>query len=516
MTADRLNARNVLRNTVLFGFAGVLLIAANIMMALEGDYDENAVCTLFAANICLNLGIVFDLCKNIRRDFPMLVFTGTYDLLLLGRVYCTFLGDYNNLLEDLEAESYSNLFQAMQIVTLALLFTYLAYKLSAPLFRRKETAIRQKGAASVHGGPLVPIIRQISVVLLLVSSLAFFFTLLQTILNVLRNGYLTSFTQQSDANVPTVIRRLSMFFTPSFAIFLATMPSKRQMKLPLFVYGVYMLASLFTGRRNTFVCEALMIVIYFVMRDSLLPKEQRVLKKKTVFWAIVACVVMMYLLELVAVIRAGSAAKRGGFFYSLAQFVNSQGASFRVVMQTVNYWDRFNHHNSYLYLFYPFEQFVHNNLLLRTIFGFNPIAEVQNIQFVTGTHNYAHVLTYLVDPARYLSGGGFGTSFVAEAYVAYGMGGVAVISALFGVIFRFFSSLLTRPWPVITFGLIAVKSLVYVPRNFALSWIMDVFSVTYLCCILGVYLLAQLVVWIGSNVREARTADADPAPEGKP
>lgn len=516
MTADRLNAGNSFRNTVLFGSAGLLMFTANLMMVLGGFFYETAACMMFAANVVLNVAMIFDLCSHIRRDFPLLVFIGSFDLLLLGRVYVAFFSDYEDILSDLEAENFRNLFQALQIVTFALLVVYTAYKLSAPLFFNREKAIREKGIASVRQSAIVPIIRQISVIVLLISSIAFFFMLFQTILNVFKGGYLKSFTQKTDASVPSYISRMSMFFAPSFAVFLATLPSKRQMKIPMIVYGVYMLASLFTGRRNTFVCEALMIGIYFVLRDGLLPKDKRILKKKTIIWVIVIGVVLMYLLEIIAELRAGSSAGKRGFFSSLVNFVYSQGASFRVVIQTVNQWDMFNHQTTYLYLFYPFEQFAHNNIVIRTIFGFSPITEVQNLRFVLTTHNYAHVITYMVDPSRYLLGGGFGTSFVAEAYVAYGMGGVAVVSAIIGFAFRFFSSMLTRSWVLIACGLIALKDFVYIPRNFAFSWVIDVFNITYLCYFLGVYLIALLLAQIGCHVRRVPVHDGRLIPEEDP
>ena len=364
MTAEHLSAGNSLRNTVLFGAFAVLMLVANLLAALGGAYQEAAVCVMFAANVALNVAVLADVFTNVRRDFPLLVFIASFDLLLLGRVYVSFLSDYEHVLYRLEAEDFGALFDALQIVTLAFFFVYAAYKLSAPLFVRREAALREKRSGAVRKNALLPVIRQICVLVLLVSSIAFFYTLFRSILDVFRYGYLGSYIQQAEDDVPSVISRLSMFFTPAFATFLATMPSRRQMKLPLAVYGVYMLASLFTGRRNTFVCEVLMLVIYFVLRDNLRARENRLLRKRTVLWGVVGAVALMYLLELVAEVRAGSGGPTKGVFGSLVNFVYSQGASFRVIIQTVNNWDLFDHSQAYRYLFYPFEQFAHNNIFI--------------------------------------------------------------------------------------------------------------------------------------------------------
>ena len=101
---------------------------------------------------------------------------------------------------------------------------------------------------------------------------------------------------------------------------------------------------------------------------------------------------------------------------------------------------------------------------------------------------------------------------MAEAYVAFGMGGVAAVSALIGLALRFFSSMFTRPWYILAPALLAVKEFVFIPRNFAFSWVFDVFNLTYLCFFLAVYLLAIVLVSAGAHLRRT-SARGDPDPE---
>jgi oligosaccharide repeat unit polymerase len=312
------------RNTILFGTALLLMLTANFLIALGGLLNQMAANLMFAANIVLNLGIVCDLIPHVRRDFPFLVFVGTYNILLLGRVYVSFLAHYSEILYYLEAENFLNLFTSLQIVTLSLLCIYAGYRLAGPFFAEREKNIRVKGWAAVPRNSLLPVIRQISVAVLLVSSLASFYTLMLSVLNVLRNGYLGSFTQMSSANIPSVVSRLSMFFVPSFAVFLATMPNRKQLTLPMAVYGVYLLATLLTGRRNIFVCETLTILIYFVLRDSLFDKEKRIFKKRSVISGGIISVVAMYLLQRLAEIRAYGLLSQRNFFDTVVNFFYSQ------------------------------------------------------------------------------------------------------------------------------------------------------------------------------------------------
>ncbi len=495
----KIKANDFMRDTILFGLTILLLLTANLMTVLGGSLWESAVNLMLIAIIVLNVSIFWSLIRNIRRDFALFIFMVAFDILILGRVYVSWIGYYHKYLQLLEADSLPQLFEALQAVAVSLLCVYLAYRLAGPIFFRRETALREKGIGLIRSNPLIPLIRQFSVIVLLVSSVPFLYALLRTALNVIRNGYLNSFT--NTVEIPSVISRLSMFFVPAFAVILATLPSKKQMKLPLTVYGIYMITSIFTGRRTTLVTEALMLIIYFVMRDNLLERDKRVLKKRTVAFAGIFSVAAMYLLQLFALVRAGISDTNRGLGEMLVSFFDSQGASFRVVIQTINHIDLFNPSTSYQYLFYPFERFVHNNVITSTLFGLSPIIEVQNSVFVQTTHNYAHVITYMDDPARYLSGGGFGTSYIAEAYVAYRMLGVIAVSLMIGLIFRFFSSMLTRSWVVSASCLLALKDFVYIPRSFAFMWVSDVFNITYFCFYGALFLAALFIAKIGTHLR---------------
>jgi FlaA1/EpsC-like NDP-sugar epimerase len=139
MIADRLNAKHTFWNTILFGTALYLMLTACLMTVLGSE--ERAACTVFVANAVLNVAIFQDLFRNVRRDFPLIVFMLSYDLLLLGRVYSVFLRCYSTILSYLEADNFYNLFLALMIVTVAQLSVYAAYKLAAPLFWKRERAI---------------------------------------------------------------------------------------------------------------------------------------------------------------------------------------------------------------------------------------------------------------------------------------------------------------------------------------------------------------------------------------
>ncbi|MBE6829341.1 MAG: O-antigen polysaccharide polymerase Wzy, partial [Ruminococcaceae bacterium] len=208
----KIKTSDFLRDTILFGITILLMFTANLMTVF--GRAETAVDVLFFAVIMMNIAIISSLIVNIRRDFALLIFVGAYNILLLGRVYTSWFGYHHKLLMLLEADDFPKLFQSLQIVALSLFCVYGVYRAVGPFFYRRESAIRTKGIHAAAQNDLNPIIRRISAVVLYISSIPFFYILFTSGLAVLRNGYLSSYT--NTASVPSVISRLSMFFVPAF------------------------------------------------------------------------------------------------------------------------------------------------------------------------------------------------------------------------------------------------------------------------------------------------------------
>ena len=483
-----------------FGTAAALFLISALMRWMGSGYVSGAFYLMVIGTLVLDAGILFHSIFHIYRDIPFLLFAVSYTILLLGRVYYNSVYYSHKILTALEADNWENLYTAMSIITAGLVVLTVTYYACGPLFEKREKwAQPQK---ELKKQPYLPVLRQLSQAALYISSVPYFYTLALKVMAVMKDGYTASFTKTVE--IPGVISRLAALFVPSFAVFLGTLPSVRQMKLPLMVYGVYMFASLLTGRRNTLVTEALMLFIYFVMRDSRRAKSRRYFTKKVIFFCILFGIAAAYLLQMMAIKRAGGSMHNRSFFSMLFGFVDSQGASFRVVVQTVNHMSSFNQNVTWLYLLYPFELFAHNNKVISSLFGLQPIVEVQNEGFAKSTHNFAHVLTYQVDPQRYEGGGGFGTSFVAETYVAGGIAAVILAVLILAVLLRFFASVLTHGWAVIAFSMLAFRQIIYLPRGFAFTWVTETFSITNMVYFAALYVLALLIVQVSSKLRAGK------------
>ena len=447
--------------------------------------------------LLLDLFLLHFVLHQPRRHFFLLVFAGTYNLLLLGRVFVTWIFDTKNLLTVLECSDTEVIFTTLNILFISLFCIFMAYRAGGAFFRAREKRLDREEQPHSLNAALIPLMRQLSLIAMLISFVAKAYSFYLEGMFIQETGYLNSFV--SHASVPGVISMTATFFLPAFVLYIATLPTKNQLILPFGLYVVIMGMSLLSGRRNNLVKDALLLLVYVVMRDDLLPKAKQVIKKGLVFVGGIFGLIGMYLLN---GMRTGFATS-SSFVQTLIDFVSSQGATFRVVMQTVNNLDRFDPAQTHRYLFFPIERFLTENFIAQALFGTTTTVETQTVAYAEATHNFAHVITYMVNPARYLSGGGFGTSFVAESFVAYGLLGVILISMLLGILLRFFPSLLTRSVFVVAFGLMAIRELVYIPRNFAFSWVFDTFTFTYVFYFGGVFLLAALLHFLGTHVKAA-------------
>lgn len=489
---------NVVLDVLLWGVAVCLLVIAGSLQWMgDSGFQIASFYILVIAVLFFDAGVVAHGAFHFRRDMPLLLFMLVYNILLLGRVYFNCIYYRHRLLAALEADSWQDVYLAVSVVLIGLIVFTAVYYLVGPAFWGREAQL-ERGERSPER-TVVPLLRQISRVAVYITAIPFFVILLIRAYGVLRNGYLSSFTQTND--LPGAITRLSTLFVPSFVVFLGTMPTLRQMRGPLAVYVIYMAASIFTGRRNMLVTEALMLAVYFFFRDAIRPKVRRRLNWKWAIPILLVGILGCYALQQMAYMRSGYVNWNRSIFSVLMSFMDSQGASFRVVMQTIkNQGAVWAVENPLAFLLYPFELFIRNNTVFSTLFGLTPIVEVQTTDFVRDTHNYAHWLTYQVDPMRYIRGGGFGTSFVAESYAACGVLGVIVVAAVLAVLFRWLSSLLTRNWLGIAVGLYMFRMLIYTPRNFAFSWITDTFSITNIVYVAALYMVSLLVMQIGTHL----------------
>ena len=115
----------------------------------------------------------------------------------------------------------------------------------------------------------------------------------------------------------------------------------------------------------------------------------------------------------------------------------------------------------------------------------------QTVEMAMCGHSLGSYLTYTVDPSRYLAGGGFGSSYIAEAWLDTGYFGVIFWSFIYGVILaKIYYWIKSNVW-LSCLSFYMLINIVYAPRGHVISFISEFISPTYFLVMIIIYLYAK-------------------------
>lgn len=110
-------------------------------------------------------------------------------------------------------------------------------------------------------------VRKVSQTGLFVTVVPYYLKTLDAGLYTLQNGYLKYYTEYK-SRLPGMVEMLSELFTMFFFIYLATMPSKKNCRLPMLLYLGNGILALITGRRIFLGVCILVLGAYIIIRNS--------------------------------------------------------------------------------------------------------------------------------------------------------------------------------------------------------------------------------------------------------
>ena len=288
----------------------------------------------------------------------------------------------------------------------------------------------------------------------LLPVLLYFF---QVAREFLLNGYggISSITKHS------ILSHAVTFFQIGFYAFLASKPSLKQLKIYGSIFVITLFLSIFSGARNMFATQILMLLSYF----SLYVKK--ISQIVVVFFITIGAIFF----ELFGGVRDDPQnVNMMEYFVSTEEsiaeiFFRHQG----VTITVLGYADELAEQSSVMDVVYPIYEY----------FGEKMIDDYEPKDV-----NFGHKVSFLINPSFYYSGHGTGTSFLAELYSAGGFVSVMVGSFLlsFFVIYSIYT------YGSSTMGclllLIFFKYLYFMPRAGYLAFLSDVLKWYVIICIL--------------------------------
>lgn len=273
-------------------------------------------------------------------------------------------------------------------------------------------------------------VRKISKNYFFVTYLFWVLILLDNVRFVLQYDYVNYYLSYS-SSIPAIIRQIGYMAPMALYIFLATMPTKKEAKITIIMYLVYLVLSLGTGRRIYFMTGLLFIFAYMMLRNVVHPEKKPWIDKKAIIKICIIVpmlLVMMYLFEYV---RSESYVGTVSQYSPLIGFFIRQGTSINVIKYAEMFKIELN--PEAFYSLYNTLKWLQNSI-------FNNFLQI-NLSFEFGRQTQGTALygTYLADFVSYkansyiyLSGMGYGSCYIAELYADFGYIGVFIGNIIYG------------------------------------------------------------------------------------
>ena len=325
---------------------------------------------------------------------------------------------------------------------------------------------------------------------------------LEPALFVQQGTYLDLYTDYT-SQLPTVVHKIAQANKLLFCVYLTTLPSKKEMKMPCILYLFSNFITLFSGVRGTIVNCVIFVFLYYFYRQRMSRKMETGevwISKKLIVLTAVAVPFCIVFLSLYNNIRNGTEYEYNGFFNEILLFFENQGGSVNVIGYAEDLKDRMPETNT-SYLFGPVINLFKYGFW-GSFFGGGEAIRNNTLQMAMYGNNLGATVTYLAFPEQWLAGMGLGTQYIAEAYVDFGYVGVALFNLFLGYIIFKINFVTTNKWYINALLVNIILSILAMPRNFGTSFVAELVSVFNWGVLFVIWVINFISVKYGGSGRD--------------
>lgn len=298
--------------------------------------------------------------------------------------------------------------------------------------------------------------------------------------------YYTDYSEYLSGNtILYAISKIELMMPVALSIYLACMPSKKQFRLPCFFYLVYLVVSLGSGQRSTFMLGILFLVVYFLFRNGIHPEEKWV-KKSYIVICILSIPFWQHFFSWYSVWRTGEVASEMTFISGIEDFLYDQGVSINIVKRAYMYQDRIPADQIYIL------EFLHSGILARLL-GIT-VYHGNTVEHALYGGSFTHSLGYVVLGATYLVGKGTGSSYIAELYQDFSYIGIFFGNIFYSLIIARINQFKGRQrifWMSVRFYIIT--QILWAPRGSYTGFISNLLAPSTIICFVCIYGIANLI-----------------------
>ncbi len=335
----------------------------------------------------------------------------------------------------------------------------------------------------------------VSVAFFVLTLVAFFALEAEKLVFMQGRGY-EEYYSSFETTMPVYIRALGSMMRYALCIFLATLPKKKPAFLCLTFYVLSAVPSLIIGMRNPIVQNVLFSLLYFIVRDIIGDRDKWIGKKERLC-IIIAIPFALLFLSAYNYIRDGETASLG-IWDSIVDFFYKQGVSFDVMHKAFEAIPELPNEVPKIYTFGGIIDYFLHGSIAAALFGAMPIGTQNSVIHAVYGNSFAHSMSYIVHP-DYLSGHGYGSSYLLETYADMGFIGIILFSTVLGALMVGFVRLIGKGVLTRTVILTCLTSIFLIPRAEATDWLTFLFTVQFWLAVAFCFFCAKVLSYNTSN-----------------
>lgn len=293
-----------------------------------------------------------------------------------------------------------------------------------------------------------------------------------------------------------ILSKIEIMLPGALSFYFVSSPPAKALRIVIPAYLIYAILTLLSGQRFPFVAALSLCLIYVVLRNQARILTARQKRALVLFFSVSLFVIVLifYIMEFMRRTNQGILSN------PLVSLISSQGVSFNVLQHGYV-------HRALL----PAGRFYSLSFLftgIPAIFSDTAVYQGNNIQNALLGHSYPHALAYVVNPDAYLSGVGFGSSYIAEAYHDFGYFGIVFWSVILAIVISRVNRVDKRHLYRNSLKLIVVAPILWAPRGETSGFLTTLIAPSNLLLYVGIGVLALFTNWYEKRYSRMKVDEA--------
>ncbi|MCM3386845.1 O-antigen polysaccharide polymerase Wzy family protein [Ureibacillus chungkukjangi] len=333
-------------------------------------------------------------------------------------------------------------------------------------------------------------LRKVSLVLYYITFIAALAVVLEKVIFVQSTDFREYYISYN-SNLPIFLVKIGDLCITIFYVYLATLPSKKQSKLPILLYVLYSVVSIGYGQRNDLFLNGILLITYFIIRDYIAKDGIKWFTKKIKYSIFISLPFILIFAVIFDYVRRDIPLSEFEFFALLTEFFISQGGSNEIISYGYILEDRIPSQMVY-YSLGSLYIYLTQNMISRAILNIDSIP-LNTVEMALTGNSFGHTITYLVYPKTYLEGIGMGSSYIAELYYDFGYIGIVCGGLFLGMLFPLIIKVMIKKWWLFALSLIMIRGIIFIPRATYFGWFTDAFSILNIFTIILLWFIAKFI-----------------------